>query len=117
MAAIESSFENPETRLCHWHMLRALQKQASNKIKASTSIEVQSTTRIKRSVVQDFLGLIHSENIEMFGQVWREYYNKYHLHEEWLRYLNENWLKNPEKWWSGNRVVGSCSRQISQIFN
>ena len=116
MAAIESSFEIPQIRLCHWHIIRPLQKHVRMKIRISSSAEEQSIIQIRRSAIKDFIELMHTETVDKFGQVWWEYRNKYHQHDEWLKYLIDNWLKYPEKWWRGNRVVSSFLIKLPREF-
>lgn len=96
MAAIGRSFESPQIRLCHWHMLRSMRMQVNSKIKNS-STERQPTTQIRKSAVQDFVGIKFSKTVEEFGQTWIEYFDKYLQYEEWIKYLKLNWLKHPEK--------------------
>lgn len=105
MAAIESCFQNPQIRLCFWHMLRAMRTQANSKIKQLPSIDGQSITHTRKSAVQDFSRIMYSKTVAEFGHIWKEYHDKYHQNEEWLNYLRANWLKYPERWWSGNRDV------------
>lgn len=112
IAAIESSFQAPQIRLCYWHMLRSMRTQANSKIKTSASIQGQLITQIRKFAVQDFLGLMYSRTVEEFGQIWTEYHDRYQLHEEWLKYIEANWLKHPERWWSGNRNVSFDSCHI-----
>ena len=123
MAAISSVFENPQIRLCHWHMLRAMRSQANKKIRMNTltqvtmkaKIKIEHDKQIRNSAIQDFLGLMRTKTVLEFGDVWKDYYKKFLDlgQKEWLSYLDTTWLKHPEKWWYSNRGVSTINIRIT----
>ena len=81
MAAIGTAFENPQIRLCHWHMLRAMRNQANSKIRLPVSLSEGSGNRfsieelklIKNSAINDFVKLIPSTTLPEFSEIWSNY--------------------------------------------
>ncbi|KAI1007824.1 hypothetical protein K3495_g395 [Podosphaera aphanis] len=106
MSAIRSVFENPQIRLCQWHMLRAMRTQANKKLHICSSAQGDSRKNMRKEVhqqlrisaVQDFLKLMRTNSVPEFGEVWKNYYRKYlDLNQlDWLEYLDSTWLKHPE---------------------
>ncbi len=122
MAAITSAFNEPEIRLCYWHMLRAIRMQATSKIQTTqgdgrkrTRSEDNAgiTSELRKSAVSDLISLIKTPTHQEFDEVWRQYKLKYSAHQDWIVYLTNQWMGKSETWWHGNRKV---SRKLSWLL-
>lgn len=113
MAAIESSFGDPQIRVCYWHMLRAMRFQVNQKVflptfagEASVSVSRKGQNKkLRESVMQDFINLMNTNTREEFYHACNCYCNNYAEQKNWLYYIESKWMKHSEKWWRGNRAV------------
>ena len=113
MAAISSVFGEPQIKLCHWHMLRAMRSQAGSKIIAPLTAGQNANSRtvkelnvqLRKSAIQDFVNLVHTKSKKEFDDTLSRYYKKYQEHKKWLNYIDTTWMKHTDKWWSGKRIV------------
>ncbi|KAI0995090.1 hypothetical protein K3495_g13091, partial [Podosphaera aphanis] len=117
MAAITSAINEPEIRLCYWHMLRAIRMQATSKIQ-TTQGDGRKRTRsednagifseLRTSAVSDLISLIKTPTHQEFDKVWRQYKLKYSAHQDWIVYLTNQWMGKSETLWHGNRKGMLC---------
>ena len=92
MAAISTAFPNPQIRLCHWHMLRAVRSNANSRIKlekysGNTSQDkalARENNRLRNSAHKGFKVLMKTKTTDDFNQSWRAYEVEFQHHEEWL---------------------------------
>lgn len=124
MAAINTVFQNPEIRLCFWHMLRAIRMQASSKIhscqcegrkRKQPEEEVEQTSELRKSAVSDMVSLIKTQTAQEFAEEWKHYKLKYEAHQDWIAYLTKQWMDKFETWWHGNRKVSPDSSSRKKL--
>lgn len=58
---------------------------------------------LRKAAVYDLILVIYGQNIEDLEKFWHEYQLKYVGHQDWISYLKNRWMDNPEMWWHGNR--------------
>lgn len=115
--AIEKAWPTAKIRYCRWHLFRSVWKQLRQKVKVSPKSKSKAdqtaamaeTHQTRITAQRDLNHLLAAPNIPAFEDRWQLFKAKWSKWKDWIKYVEDQWLKTHERWAEHGRTLADHS--------